>query len=137
MYVFYRSPSYPIPPFLDEFNNVNTHPYNSNIILGYFNIPTNLLSQYSTRLTNILYSLNYYQLANFPTHELGNTIDLIIHPIDSCLVHSIRAGPLFFNHFALLIQILVNKPKRPTIARSTRHLNYISISHKMRTVVLN
>ena len=57
--VFYRSPSYPIPPFLDEFNNFITHPYNSNIILGDFNIPTNLLSPYSTRLTNILNSSNY------------------------------------------------------------------------------
>ena len=68
--VFYRSPSYPIPPFLDEFNNFITHPYNSNIILRDFNIPTNLLSQYSTRLTNIPNSSNYSQLVNFSTHEL-------------------------------------------------------------------
>ena len=65
---------------------------------------------------------------NFPTHELGNTLDLIMHPIDSYLVHSIRAGPLFSDHFALLFQISVNKPKRPTIYRSTRHLHHISIS---------
>ena len=128
IYVFYRSPSYPIPPFLDEFNNFITNPYNSNIILGDFNIPTNLLSQYSTRLNNILNSSNYSQLVNFPTHELGNTLDLIMHPIDSNLVHSIRAGPLFSYHFALLFQISVNKPKRPTISRSNRHLNHISIS---------
>ena len=51
-----------------------------------------------------------------------------MHPIDSCLVHSIRAGPLFSDHFALLFQISVNKPKRLTIARSTCHLNSISIS---------
>ena len=51
-----------------------------------------------------------------------------MHPIDSYLVHSIRAGPLFSDHFTLLFQISVNKPKRPTISRSTRHLNHISIS---------
>ena len=51
-----------------------------------------------------------------------------MHHIDSCLVHSIRAGPLLSDHFALLFQISVNKPKRPTISRSTRHLNHISIS---------
>ena len=51
-----------------------------------------------------------------------------MHPIDSILVHSIRAGPLFTDHFALLFQISGNKPKRPTISRSTRHLNHISIS---------
>ena len=50
-----------------------------------------------------------------------------MHPIDSYLVHSIRAGPLFSDHFALLFQISVNKPKRLTISRSTRHLNHISI----------
>ena len=115
-------------PFIDEFNNFITHPYNSNIIVGDFNIPTNLLSQYSTRLASILNSSNYSQLVNFNTHELGNTLDLIMHPIDSCLVHSIRAGPLFSDHFALLFKISVNKTKRPTISRSTRHLNHISIS---------
>ena len=47
--------------------------------------------------------------------------------IESYLVHSIRAEPLLSDHFALLFQISVNKPKRPTISRSTRHLNYISI----------
>ena len=97
-------------------------------LLVYFNIPTNLLSQYFTRLKNILNSSNYSQLVNFPTHELGNTLDLIMHPIDSNLVHSIRAGPLFSDHFSLLFQISVNKPNRPTISRSTRHLNHISIS---------
>ena len=51
-----------------------------------------------------------------------------MHPIDSYLVHSIRVGPLFSDHFAILFQISVNKPKRPTISRSTRHLNHISIS---------
>ena len=56
---FYRSPSYSISPFLDEFNNFNSHPYYSNIILGDFNIHNNSLSQYSTRLTNILNSSNY------------------------------------------------------------------------------
>ena len=60
-------------------------------MLGDFNIPTNLLSQYSTRLTNILNSSNNSQLVNLPIHELGNTLDLIMHPIYSCLVHSIRA----------------------------------------------
>ena len=50
-----------------------------------------------------------------------------MHPIDSYLVHSIRAGPLFSDHFALLFKISVNKPKRPTISRSTRHINHISI----------
>ena len=54
--VFYHSPNYPIPPFLDEFNNFITHPYNSNIILRDFNIPINLISKYSTRITNILNS---------------------------------------------------------------------------------
>ena len=51
-----------------------------------------------------------------------------MHPIDSYLVHSIRAGPLFSDQFSLLFQITVKKHKRPTISRSTRHLNYISIS---------
>ena len=51
-----------------------------------------------------------------------------MHPIDSCLVHSIIAGPLLSDHVTLLFQISVNKLKRLTISRSTRHLNYISIS---------
>ena len=50
-----------------------------------------------------------------------------MYPIDSCLVHSIRAEPLFSDHFSLLFQISVNKPKRPTISRFIRFLNYISI----------
>ena len=40
--------------WMNNLSNFKTHSYNSNIILGDFNIPTNLLSQYSTRLTNIL-----------------------------------------------------------------------------------
>ena len=90
--VFYRTHSYLITHFsmnlISHFNIFITHPYNSNIILRYFNMPNNVLSKYSTRLTNILNSSNYSHFVNFPTHELGSL----------------------------------------PISRSSRHLNYISIS---------
>ena len=65
---------------------------------------------------------------NLLTHELGNKLHLIIYHIDSCLIHSITAGPLVSDHIILLFQILIQKPKLPTMSRSTRQLNNISTS---------
>ena len=51
-----------------------------------------------------------------------------MHPIDSCLVHSIIAGPMLSNYIDMLFQISVKKPKRYIMYISTIHLNYISKS---------
>ena len=56
----------------------------STIILGDFNTPDiNWLtlcagSPFSRNLCNTLHHLNYLQLVNTPTHQAGNTLDLIL-----------------------------------------------------------
>ena len=52
---------------------------------------------------------------------MTKSLDIIIHPINSCLVHSIRAGPIFYDNIYLLFQISVQQ-------NSTRQLNNISTS---------
>ena len=68
--------------FLTEFHNFIHSIYvdfTKLIILGDFNLHVNeILSPTSVQFQDILSSFNMSQLVNGPTHELGNTLDLII-----------------------------------------------------------
>ena len=63
---FYRSPSYPITPFLDEFNYYITHSYNYNINLWEINIPTNLPSNILLDIPIYLILEINYRFLNLP-----------------------------------------------------------------------
>ena len=67
----------------------------SNIIIGDFNISTNLSTNNYKYLLNILSSSNLKLHNTYPIHKHGNTIDLLIshkspnviysHYVDSCI----------------------------------------------------
>ena len=76
--LFYRPPSSSIPLFLSEFYSFTHLMSESNIIIGDFNISTNLSTNHSKSLLNILWYSNLKLHNTYPTHKHGNTLDLLI-----------------------------------------------------------
>ena len=70
----------------------------SNIIIGDFNIATNLSTNHSKSLLNILSSSNLKLHNTYPTHKYGNTLDLLISHKSSNLICSHSVGPCISDH---------------------------------------
>ena len=96
--LFYRPPSSSIPLFLSEFYSFTHLMSESNIILGDFNIATNLSTNHSKSLLNILSSSNLKLHNTYPTHKYGNTLDLLISHKSSNLICSHSVGPCISDH---------------------------------------
>ena len=145
---FLRTTSSSIPFLLCEFYLFINLMSESNIIIGYFNIATNLLTNHSKYLLNIQSSSNLKLHNTYPTHKYGNTPDLLISHNSSNLICSHSVGPcisdqniIFFTfHFLNLPNplslILSAKQKSSTLTISsdnsypfhiTRPMNYVSL----------
>ena len=92
----------------------------SNIIIDDFNIATNLSTNNSKSLLNILSSSNLKLHNTYPTHKYGNTLDLLISHKSSNLIFSHSVGPCISDHHIIFFTLQSLKPPHPTITRSFR-----------------
>jgi len=136
----YRPPdsskySQPFSVFLDEFTSFLTHasttPHNF-LITGDFNIHCNdTSSQPATQFLSLLSDFNLKQHVTFSTHKNGNTLDLLITPVDSLLSPTVTCYPSTpSDHFALISAISTQAPPpNPIISRAFRRINSIDIEN--------
>ena len=124
--LFYRPPSSSIPLFLSEFYSFTHLMSESNIIIGDFNIATNLSTNHSKSLLNILSSSNLKLHNTYPTHKYGNTLDLLISHKSSNLICSHSVGPYISDHHIIFFTLQSLKPPHPTITRSFRKTKIIN-----------
>ena len=77
--------------------------YKNTIILGDFNIHTNdSMDANASIFQDIMAATGLSQWVDFPTHKLGNTLDLVFTKCSSNIaVSSFTQGPLGSDHFAV------------------------------------
>ena len=116
--VIYRPPSSNFDNFIDEFNTIIIPLIDLyTIITGDFNIHVNNFNcNKSSNFINTLVNNNLKQFIDFPTHQHGNTLDLIITHISSTIIKSVDCSSLFSDHF--IINFLVNCSKTPPLRHS-------------------
>jgi hypothetical protein len=105
----------PISTFTDEcsdyFGDV-LRKYHNPIILGDFNIHTNKPDDADANsLLEIQQLFNLHQVIRFPTHRLGNTLDLVFHREEST-VKAVDPSPglCVSDHNIILFMLNVQKP---------------------------
>ena len=93
----------------------------SNIIIGYFNITTNLSTNHSKSLLNILSSSNLKLHNTYPTHKYRNTLDLLISHKSSNLICSHSVGPCISDHHIILCTLQsINLPTPLSLVLSAK-----------------
>ena len=135
--IIYRPPKSSKPQFLDDFYNLSEFLYSlstSFYILGDLNIPLNKPADpYVSQFLEILSTFNLSQHCNFPTHKLGNTLDLIIsssftniNNLNSELFH-------FSDHYFISFTIPLSQPltnsSSTIIKRSWTNFDKISFTN--------
>ena len=85
--------------------------YKNTIILGDFNIHINdSMDPNASIFQNVMAATGLSQWVDFPTHKLGNTLDLVFTKCSSNIaVSSSTQGPLWSDHFA--VEMSFNIPK--------------------------
>ncbi len=118
----YRPDSSPAKPykmsqFYDEFSELMTHYnlYNDEIIIfGDLNFHVNKPDKPDVKkFLDILESNNLYQHIHEPTHEHGNTLDLLITRKSSNLVYNECVGERISDHDCIRWKLNLRKPERP------------------------
>ena len=112
IFVIYRQPNSNLTEFLSDYYSYFTNcPIEDNtIILDDFNIKMNLTTHDTIEFNKILNSLNQKQHIKFPTHILGNRLDLILTLQDSTItsnIHTITNN--IADHFTIKSNITFRK----------------------------
>ena len=116
--------------FLQEFErlivNYLLHP--SDIILtGDFNIHMdNTSNNYSNQFKDLLSAYGLIQHTTAPTHRYGHCLDLMITR-ENTLISNITIHPGLSDHYAIITDMNLKKPKMPTISVTTRHWKNVNI----------
>ena len=122
--------------FLDEFQSFLEHaattPHDF-IITGDFNIHVNKSDRQSIQFLDLLHTYNLDQHVTFPTHRLGNTLDLVITPSASSLSPVLSAHPVSpADHFPVLSRFHLSVPDPPPISmRTFRRIRSIDVEKFM------
>ena len=66
---------------------------------GYFNIHFDIASTDSVKFMNCLDSRNITQHVHTPTYLHGDTLDLVLTPMESNIVSNVRVGGFILDHF--------------------------------------
>lgn len=119
----YRPPSSSPATFLDELSvllaDFCSRP-NELLISGDFNIHVDDLSApYTNSFLDLLDSLGLQQHVNFPTHNSGHSLDLLVSRTTSNVIHNVtRTFPALSDHFAILASLAV--PAKDIPVRTTK-----------------
>ena len=121
----------PFATFLKEFSSLlNLANTCSNfVITGDFNIPCNKPSNSQTaQFLSLLSDFNLTNHISFPTHENGNTLDLLISPTGNSPVSVSCLPATPSDHYAFLTLLDIPRPPVPQpVTRSFRRINSINI----------
>ena len=130
--VIYRPPSSSLTSFLDHFTDYLSLLTNLNcplILIGDFNIHTNIANIPSSNFLELLDLFNLSQFSHSPTHISGNTLDLVIssNPIQSLTA----SDSLVSDHFLLKFDCLIphTRPTQSSTSISFRKLSQINFSN--------
>jgi exonuclease III len=140
VYNVYRPPdssshSTTFATFLSDFSaflslaTTNPHEF---LITGDFNIHVNNQSDsHAKQFLDLLASHSLQQHVSFPTHDKGNTLDLIILPTHSSLHPVITSSPTSPSDHFLIITVLDTQqpPPRQARLRSFRRINSINVDN--------
>ena len=120
----YRPPNLSIPKFIEDFELLLSHVTSSNlefIIAGDFNIHVDDDSdKNSNNFKQLLSNFNLKQHTNFPTHNHGHTLDLLITADDCKFIDNVKPGSEISDH-TTVIATLDFKPPPPTSHKITTY----------------
>lgn len=136
LFNIYRPPdtsqySTPFADFIAEFSSFLSFAATTPgkfLITGDFNIHVNDPSDiHASQFLSMLSSVNLLQHVTFPTHVLGNTLDLVITPNQSPLSPAVTCSPVSpSDHFVIITTLDISPPApKPAISRSFRRINSI------------
>ena len=100
--------------FLDDFTDYMANLLSerrNNIVLGDFNLHVSNDDDINSAIFNdTVEAMGLYQHVSYPTHRLGNTLDLIIREIQSSMsINSTVPGPFITNHCAVISTLSLKK----------------------------
>ena len=110
--VIYRSPSYNISPFINEFSEFISDMHTDNtIILCDFNIHVNNNNHDTTTFLETLDSYSLIQHCDFITHNQGNTLDLVITKSQKPLfISKPTKSTLITEYYAINFNLMTKRP---------------------------
>ena len=123
-----------------EFQLLSVNFRENHIIMGDFNIPTNVKTSQSDALKELVNVSNLTLHNTYPTHEAGNTLDLIISQYDTNIIESYSKRPLFSDYYTIFITINSPKPPRIYIKKSVRKCDITyqyKFTHDLKLLPLN
>ena len=127
--IIYRPPGLSVPSFLNDFADYMSHVLTAPghpLIVGDFNIHIGS-SNYAAEFTALCTSLNLNQHVLGPTHRNGHTLDLVLTRSDDSMVRSaVSCDHGFPDHFPVFANLLLEKPKLPTVQVSYRKIKSIT-----------
>ena len=108
-----------------------TMQYKNTIILGDFNIHINdSMDANASIFQDVMAATGLSQCVDFPTHKLGNTLDLVSTKCRSNIaVSSCTRGPLWSDHFA--VEMAFNTPKISLKCQELQYRKIKSIEAKL------
>ena len=100
--------------FLDEFTDYMTDllpDSTNNIVMGDFNLHINKEDDVNSAIfMDTIEAMGLYQHVSFPTHQSGNTLDLIISELqNSIAIKTITPGPFISDHCAIISTLNIKK----------------------------
>ena len=110
----YRPPKCSKPQFLEDFYNLSESLFSlstPSFIIGDFNIPINKTKDsFVSQFLEILSTFNFFQHCDFPTHNRGNTLDLIISPLFSNISNLSPVNLHFTDHYFISFTLPLSQP---------------------------
>ena len=120
----YRPPDTNILDFCHEFTDILEQHINQSgelVLMGDFNITVN--KPFDPDPSTFLDTLDSFDLVNKieePTHQLSNTLDLIIHNAVSNIVPSTKVGRLFSDHHMVFFRIAYQSMAKTSMTQAYR-----------------
>ena len=107
---------------------MNTLPeYHSNLYIGDFNLHVSKEGADPSIINDSIDAMGLYQHIGFPTHQYGNTLDLIISDIhQKMIIVSTVPGPFLSNHCVVIGTLNIKKLKPRYAKIKVRQLHKIT-----------
>ena len=139
--VIYRPPQNNLTLFIDELTDLLTELAtlkNPFIVLGDLNIHVNKSSNICSELFSVLDLFELKQYVTEPTHNLGNTLDLVISSLK--ISNVIISDPAISDHFLINFECnfpLVNKNRNSTNVtyRNLKAINFVRLNSDLLSIL--
>ena len=123
--------------FLDDFTDYMANLLSerrNNIVLGDFNLHVSNDDDINSAIFNdTIEAMGLYQHVSFPTHRLGNTLDLIISEIQSSIsINTTVLGPFITDHCAVISTLSLKKQQPKRTMREVRKLHKVTTEDWMK-----